>query len=85
MELFESPNSTPSDFCLWGSMDSEVYKRKGDTRDEMPAHVLDDAARKKKRKLQLRRTTPDHRTQAAKCTDADGGICENLLQTVRNL
>jgi len=32
---------------------------------------------KKKREVQLRRTTRDLRTQAAKCTDA--GILENLM------
>jgi len=46
-DVFESPNSTAFDFCLRGSMKSEVYKRKVDTSDEMLARVLDDAARKK--------------------------------------
>ena len=80
-DVFESPNSTPLDFCLRGSMKNEVYKRKVDTSDEMLARVLDDAARKKKKKseTQLRPTTRDLRTQAAKCTDADDGIFENLL------
>jgi len=78
-DVFESPNSTAFDFCLRGSMKSEVYKRKVDTSDEMLARVLDDAARKKKREVQLRRTTCDLRTPAAKCTDAEGGILENLL------
>jgi len=38
-------------------MKSEVYKRKVDTRNEMFARVLDAAAPKKKREVQLRRTT----------------------------
>jgi hypothetical protein len=54
IELFESPKSTPLDLCLWGSMKSEVYKRKVDTRDEMLVRVLDNTARKKKREVQLR-------------------------------
>ena len=27
-ELFGSPYLTPLDFCLWGCMESKVYKRK---------------------------------------------------------
>jgi hypothetical protein len=32
---FESPNPTPLDLCLLGSMKGEVYKRRVDTRDEL--------------------------------------------------
>jgi len=48
-QLFESPDLTPLDFCLWGWMNSEVYKWKEDTRGEMLARVLDVAARVKQR------------------------------------
>jgi len=34
IDLFESPELTPLDFCLWGWMKSEVYTRKVNTRDE---------------------------------------------------
>ena len=40
-ELLESPDITPFDFCLWGSMKSEVYKRKVDTPDQPLARILD--------------------------------------------
>jgi hypothetical protein len=53
IKLFESPDLTPLDFCLWGWMKSEVYKRKVDKRDELSAHILDAAARTKKREDQL--------------------------------
>jgi hypothetical protein len=49
IELFESSDLTPLDFCLSGWMKSEVYKRNVDTRDELLAHTLDAAARIKKR------------------------------------
>jgi hypothetical protein len=60
-------------------LDEEVYKRKVDTRDELLARTLDIAARIKKHEDQLRRTTRDLRTRAAKCTEVDGGIFEHLL------
>ena len=44
-ELFQSPDTTPVDFCLQDWVKSEVYKRKLITRDELLARVLDVAAR----------------------------------------
>jgi hypothetical protein len=38
-------NITPLDFCLWGWMKSEVYKRMVDAADELLARILDAAAR----------------------------------------
>jgi hypothetical protein len=40
----------------------------------MLASILDAAARIKKLEDQLRRTTRDFRTRAAKCTEVDGEI-----------
>jgi hypothetical protein len=60
-------------------MTSEVYKRKADTRDELLAHILDAAASIKKREDQLRRTTRDLHTRAAKYIEVGGGIFEHLL------
>ena len=45
----------------------------------MLCRILDAAARIKKREDQVRRATHDLLTRAAKCTEADGGIFENLL------
>jgi hypothetical protein len=53
----------PLDLCLWGWMQSEVYKRKVDTRNELLARILDTAARIKEREVQLRRTKRDPRTR----------------------
>jgi hypothetical protein len=74
IQLFESLDLTLLDFCLWGWMKGEVYKRKVDTRDELLARILDIAACIKKREEQLRRTTRDFRTRVAKCIEVDGGI-----------
>jgi len=35
IDLFESPELTLLDFCLWDWMKSEVYTRKVDIRDEL--------------------------------------------------
>jgi len=43
-ELLDSTDRTPLDFCLWGWMKSEVYKRKVDPRDELLARISDVAA-----------------------------------------
>jgi hypothetical protein len=34
----------PLDFCLWGWIKREAYKRKVDTRDELLARIFDAAA-----------------------------------------
>jgi hypothetical protein len=47
-ELFESADLTPLDFCLWGWMKSEDYKRKVHTRAEPLTRILDASARIKK-------------------------------------
>jgi len=60
-------------------MNSEVYKSKVDTPDELLARILDAAASINKREDQLRRTTRHLRTRVAKCTEVDGGIFERLL------
>ena len=36
-----SPDLTPLDFCLWGWMKNEVYRRKVDTRDELLDLIMD--------------------------------------------
>jgi hypothetical protein len=78
-QLFDSPDLTPLDFCLWGWIKCDVHKRRGDTQDELFALILDAAARKKKRKDQLRRTSRHLRTKIAKSIEAEGGIFEHLL------
>jgi len=60
-------------------MKSQVYKRKGGTRNELLARILDVAASITKHANQLRRTTRDLRTRVAKCTEVDGGIFQRLL------
>ena len=78
-ELFESLDLTPLDFCLWGWKKSEVYRIKVDARQELLACISDTAARIEKLEDQFRRKTSDLRTTPAKCTEVDGGICENVL------
>jgi hypothetical protein len=56
-----------------------MNKKIGGHTDELPARILDAAARLMKPEDQLRRTTRDIRTRVAKCTEVDGGILERLL------
>jgi hypothetical protein len=77
--LFEYTDLRRLDFCLWGWIKSEVYKRKVDTPDELLSVILDAAGCIKRREDQLRRTTRDLRTPVAKRTEVDGGILGHLM------
>jgi hypothetical protein len=81
MELFESPDITPLDFCLCGWMKREVNKVKVDTAAaaELVAHILDAAGCIQKRDDQLSRTTRDLRTRVAECTEVDCGISGTFI------
>jgi len=79
IELFESPSQNLLDFYLLGWMKGQVYRRKVDTQDELPARIFDAAARIKKLEDQLRRTRRELRTRVAKFTEVDDGIFENLF------
>jgi len=72
------------DFCLLGLMKSEVYRKKVDTRDEIPFNILDVIACIKERQDAHRRTTRHVFTPVAKCSDVDGGIFEHLLYPCTN-
>jgi len=74
-----SPDLTPLDFCLWGLVKNEVYRKKVDTRDRLLVNTQDIIACIKERQDALRRTTCHVFTPAAKCIDVDGGIFEHLL------
>jgi hypothetical protein len=78
-ELLETLDSSPLNYFLWGWMQSEVYKRKVNTPDELLARTSAAAGWIKKHEDQLRRTTRDLHTRVAKCIEADGGIFEYLL------
>ena len=53
MEMFESPDLTQLDLCLWSWMSSGVYKGNVDTPDELPDSILDAAGCTKKSEDQL--------------------------------
>jgi len=79
IEVRESPDPTPLEFCLWVWTNSEVYRRKENIRDELLALSLDASARIKKHEDQLRRTTRHLRTRVAKCIDFESGSSEHLF------
>ena len=66
IQLFECLELIPLDFCLWGWMKSEVKRKKGDTPDELLAHILDAAGCIKRHEDQPRRTKSDLHTRVAK-------------------
>jgi len=72
IELFESPDLIPFDFCLWRLMQNEIYKKKGGyTRRSARSHF---GCSKRK----LGRVTRDLCARVAWCIEADGGIFEHL-------
>ena len=79
IELFESPDLIPLDFCLWGWMKIEVYKRKVGTRDESPARILYAAVRIKNLKFNSDEQHAIFAHRVAKCIEVDSGIFEHLL------
>ena len=77
-----SPDLTALDYCLWGWNNSEVYRTKVDTRDELLHLIMDVIASIKERQDALRRATSHVLTQVAKCIDIDSGILKNVLYSV---
>jgi hypothetical protein len=53
IEVFETPDIIPLDFCFWSRMKGKVYKLEVNTRYELLARILDAAARMKKHEDQL--------------------------------
>jgi hypothetical protein len=65
---------------MWGGMNSEVYKEKVNTRDELVSCVLNSAAFiKHERQDNLRRATRTIAKTVEKYVHVDGGIFEHLL------
>jgi hypothetical protein len=68
------------DFCLWGWIESEVYKEKVNTRDELVARIMNSAALiKQERQDDLRRATRTITKRVEKRTEVDDGIFEHLF------
>ena len=63
-----------------GTVKSEVYKEKVNTRDELVARIMNSAALiKQERQDDLRRATRTVAKRVEKCIEANGGIFEHLL------
>ena len=61
-------------------MNSEVYKEKVNTRDELVARIMNSAALiKQERQDDLKRTTRAIAKRVENCIEVDGGIFEHLL------
>jgi len=63
------------DFCLWGSMKSEVYKEKVNTTGELVARIMNSVALiKQESQDDLRRATRTVAKRVEKYIEVDGGI-----------
>jgi hypothetical protein len=61
-------------------MQSEVYRGKANTREELAARIMNSAALiKQERQDDLRRATLAVAKRVEKCIEVDGGIFEHLL------
>jgi len=79
IQLFEV-GAYRSGFCVWGWMESEVYKEKVNTRDELVARIMNSAALiKQERQDELRRATRTVAKRVETCLEVVGGIFEHLL------
>ena len=79
IQMFEV-GAKRSDFCLWGWMNSEVYKENVNTRDESVARIMNSVALiKQERQDDLRRATRTVAKRVEKCIEVNGGIFEHLL------
>jgi len=71
------------DFYLWGWMNSELYKEKVNTRDELVARIMNRADLiKQERQDDLRRATRTVAKRVEKCIEVNFGIFEHLFRTV---
>jgi len=79
VQLFEV-GAYRSDFCLWRWMNSEVYKEKVNTRDELVARIMNSAALiKHENQDDLRRAKRTIAKRVEISVEVDGGIFEHLL------
>jgi len=79
IQLFEF-GAYRSDVCVWGWMESEIYKEKVNTRDELVARIMNSAALiHQKRQDDLRRATRTVAKRVEMCIEGDSGIFEHLL------
>ena len=82
IELFEV-GAYRSDFCLWGWMKSEVYKKKIKHKRRIGPRIMNSAAFIEQERLDdLRRATRTVAKRVEKCSEVDGGIFELFLGTV---
>ena len=79
IQLFEVGAYRSDFFCLWGRMNSEVYKENVNTRDELVARIMNSAALiKQEGQDDLRRATRTVAKRVENCIEVDGEIFEHL-------
>lgn len=74
-----SPDMTPLDYFLWGTMKQTVYATPVDTEDELRARILSCAQQIKEKPDMIRRATQQILVRAAMCLQQRGGHFEHLM------
>jgi len=74
-----SPDLTPLDFYLWGTVKSLVYNTGVDTREELRQRILDAFHNVKGRVEELRTATRNVQMRSRVCLQVNGGHFEQLL------
>jgi hypothetical protein len=78
IELFEYPNPTPLDYCVWCWLKREGYETKTDVPDESSVRILDAAARISKAKINSDEKHAIFAHELRMCIEVDGRIFENI-------
>jgi hypothetical protein len=83
-QMFEA-GAYRSDFLPVGMDESEVYKEKVNTRDDMVVRIMNSAVLTKQERLDDLRTTRTIAKRVEKCIEVDGGIFEHIFRNCCNL
>jgi hypothetical protein len=65
-------------------MNDIFYQRKAQTREELLARIMHAATETRDNSVKLRRATWTIHKRVDKCIEAEGGIFENVLQSLQN-
>lgn len=74
-----SPDMTPMDYFLWGTMKQEVYSSPVNTLEELENRIRNCAERLKQNPDMIQRATRQITFRALACLESEGGHFENII------
>lgn len=74
-----SPDLTPLDFYLWGTVKEKVYATRVDTREELMERISTVFQELKGKPLEIKRATRSVVNRCRKCQEENGGHIENKM------